>query len=196
MNIQDLLTGAVGNQLVGNLSKQLGIEDSKVSSAVAMAIPSILGQMNKNAQDPQGAESLNKALEDHSNSSVLDNISGLFGGGNNSEGLGILGHVFGGQQEKVAENIGSKAGISTGNTMQILTTLAPLLMGFLGKQKQQKNVGSDGLTSLLSGVLGGGSSSSGLMGMAEKMLDQNGDGKISDDVMNMGSNLLKGFFKK
>ncbi|MBV7439934.1 DUF937 domain-containing protein [Weeksellaceae bacterium TAE3-ERU29] len=197
MNIQNLLTGTIGNQLIGNLSKQLGVEDSKVSSAVSMAVPFILGQMNKNAQTPQGAESLDKALNKHSNSSILDNISGLLGGVNSSEGLGILGHVFGGKQEQVAENIGNKSALSSGNVMQILTVLAPILMNFLGKQKQQKNVGTDGLSGLLSGVLGGdGNSSSGFMGMAEKMLDKNGDGNISDDVMNMGSDLLKGLFKK
>ncbi|MRJ09878.1 DUF937 domain-containing protein [Ornithobacterium rhinotracheale] len=196
MDIQNLITSALNNQVIGQMSKSLGVDDSKVSSVISMAVPAILGQMNKNAQTPQGAESLNNALKDHSGS-ILDNLGGLLGGGttNNAEGESILNHIFGGKQEQLAQNLGAQAGLSSGNTMQILSSIAPLIMGFLGKEKQQGNLNASNLTGVL-GNLFSSATQGGDKNMVEKLLDQNGDGSITDDLMNMGSNLLKGFFKK
>ncbi|MGV4437972.1 DUF937 domain-containing protein [Ornithobacterium rhinotracheale] len=195
MDIQNLITSALNNQVIGQMSKSLGVDDSKVSSVISMAVPAILGQMNKNAQTPQGAESLNHALNDHSGS-ILDNLSGLLGGAaNNAEGESILNHIFGGKQEQLAQNLGTQAGLSSGNVMQILSTIAPLIMGFLGKEKQQGNLNSNNISDLLGSLLSG-ATKGGNQNVFEKLLDQNGDGNITDDLMNMGSNLLKGFFNK
>lgn len=195
MNIQNLITSALNNQAIGQMSKSLGVDESKVSSVISMAVPAILGQMNKNAQTPQGAESLNNALNNHSGS-VLENLGQLLGGAtNNAEGESILNHIFGGKQEQLAQNLGSQTGLSSGNVMQILSTIAPLIMGFLGKEKQQGNLNIGNLTSVL-GNLFSSATQDGDKNMIEKLLDQNGDGSITDDLMNIGSNLLKGFFKK
>lgn len=197
MNLLDLVSGPVGQQVISGLSKQTGENDSKVASAVSMALPFLISQMNKNASTPQGAASLDKALNDHSQSSVLSNVSGLLNSGNMADGLGILGHVFGNKQNQVAENISKQSGLSTGNVLQILATLAPLVMNFLGQEKKQQNVGQDNLTGLLGGLLGGmKQSNQSEMSMIERMLDQDGDGSIVDDAMNLGSKLLGGFFKK
>lgn len=196
MNLLDLVSGPVGQQVISGLSKQTGTSDSKVSSAVSMALPLLLSQMNKNASTPQGAESLNNALNDHQGS-VLDNISGLLSSGNMADGLGILGHVFGDKQNRVAQNIGKQSGLSTGNVLQILATLAPIVMGFLGKEKQTNNIDQSGITGMLGGLLGGmQQSNQSEMSMIEKMLDQNGDGSIMDEAMDIGGKLLGGFFKK
>lgn len=197
MDLLDLVSGPVGQQVISGLSKQTGESDSKIASAVSMALPFLISQMNKNASTPQGAASLDKALNDHSQSSVLNNISGLLNSGNMADGLGILGHVFGNKQNTVAQNISKQSGLSTGNVLQILATLAPLVMNFLGQEKKQQNVGQDNLTGLLGGLLGSmQQSNQSEMSMIERMLDQDGDGSIVDDAMNLGSKLLGGFFKK
>lgn len=196
MNLQDLVQGAVGQQLVSGLSQQLGVENKNVSSAVSMALPFILSQMNKNAQSPQGAESLSGALNAHSGS-ALDNVAGLLSSANMSDGLGILGHVFGNKQNQVAQNIGKQSGISTGQVMQILATLAPVVMGFLGQKKQQNQLDTNGVSGLLGSILGGvQQSNQSEMSMIERMLDQDGDGSYVDEVMDIGGKLLGGFFGK
>lgn len=195
MNIQDLLQGPIGNQLISGLSQQIGVEDNKVSSVVSMALPFLLSQMNKNAQTSSGAESLSNALNSHSGS-ALDNISGILNSANMADGLGILGHVFGNKQNQVAQNIGTQSGISTGNVMQILATLAPIVMGFLGNQKQQNGLDAGGVTNLLGSILGGvQQTNQSEMSFIEKVLDQDGDGTITDEVMDIGAKLLGGFFK-
>ncbi|MDO5656650.1 MAG: DUF937 domain-containing protein [Flavobacteriaceae bacterium] len=195
MNLSDLVQGPLGQQLIGGLSQQLGVNDSRVSSAVSLALPFLLSQMNKNAQSSNGRESLNRALNDHG--SELDNIMSLLNSPNMADGLGILGHVFGNKQTQVAQNIGNQSGLSTGKVMQILATLAPIVMGFLSKQKQQSNLDSNGVSGLLGSILGGMQQTNrSEMSLIERMLDQDGDGSYMDDALDLGSKLLGGFFKK
>ncbi len=196
MNLLDLVSGPVGQQLIGGLSKQTGASDSRVSSVVSLALPFLLSQMNKNASTPEGAANLDQALNEHPGS-VLNNIDGLLNSGNMADGLGILGHVFGDKQNQVAKNIGKQSGLSTGKVLQILATLAPIVMGFLGKEKQTNNIDQSGISGLLGGLLGGMQQTNGTeLSMIEKMLDSNGDGSIMDEAMDLGSKLLGGFFKK
>lgn len=194
MNLTDLVQGQVGNQLIQGLSSQLGVKDQNVSSAISMALPFLLSQMNKNASSQQGAESLSNALNSHTGG-ALDNVSGILNSANMAEGLGILGHVFGGKQTQVAQNIGKSTGLSSGNVMQILATLAPIIMSFLGKEKQKNNLDTNGVSGLLGTLLGGmQQSNQSEMSMIERLLDQDGDGSIADDVLDIGGKLLGGFF--
>lgn len=196
MNLTDLVQGPVGQQLIQGLSSQLGVKDQNVSSAISMALPFLLSQMNKNASSQQGAESLSNALNDHTGG-ALDNVNGILNSANMADGLGILGHVFGSKQTQVAQNIGKSTGLSSGNVMQILATLAPVIMSFLGKEKQQNNLDTNGVSGLLGTLLGGmQQSNQSEMSMIEKLLDQDGDGSIADDVLDLGGKLLGGFFGK
>ena len=104
---------------------------------------------------------------------------------------GILGHILGGSQGQVAQEVSQKSGLGMGQVAQILMMLAPIVMGYLGQQKRQQNVGADGLGGLLGGLLGGGqaaaapSSGNPMMDMASSMLDRDGDGSSMDDIASM-----------
>jgi len=69
--------------------------------------------------------------------------------------------------------------------------LAPIVMSYLGKQKQEQNVGADGLGGLLGGLLGGNqqaapqSSGNAMIDMASNMLDSDHDGSAMDDIASM-----------
>jgi hypothetical protein len=152
------------------------------------------------------------ALNSKHDGSILDNLGGLFGGGVNEEvkqdGLGILGHVLGGSQDNAVRALSQKSGLDTNSVMQILQVAAPILLGYLGKQKQQKNVNSDsGIGDLLGGLMGGGNAQPKQQSMIESLLDGNNDGSVIDDIAGMvlggGSQkkgglggLLGGFFGK
>src|SRR5688500_3551918 len=103
-SLQDLLGQAQGTQAVEQMSQQVGAEPDAVNNAIQLALPAILSGLANNAATPQGAESLNNALEQDNHSSVLDNLGGLgsliFGGQQpapprEADGGGILGHIFG-----------------------------------------------------------------------------------------------------
>ncbi len=202
-SLQDLLGEQQGNMAVDEISRNVGADNSMVSTAIQAALPAILNGLANNASTPAGAESLNTALdEDHSDGSVLGNLGGLgsliFGGDQQTapppqaNAGGILGHILGNSQGAVAEEVSQKSGLNIGTVAQILMFLAPIVMSYLGQRKQQENVGADGLGGLLGGILGGAaqpaqqqSSGNAMIDMASSMLDSDRDGSALDDIASM-----------
>lgn len=202
-SLQDLLGEQQGNMAVDEISRNVGADNSMVSTAIQAALPAILNGLANNASTPAGAESLNTALdEDHSDGSVLGNLGGLgsliFGGDQQAapppqaNAGGILGHILGNSQGAVAEEVSQKSGLNIGTVAQILMFLAPIVMSYLGQRKQQENVGADGLGGLLGGILGGAaqpaqqqSSGNAMIDMASSMLDSDRDGSALDDIASM-----------
>lgn len=196
MDFTNLIQGAMGQQIVASAAKQLGINESQAQIAVAAAVPFLLSALNKNAQGG-GAEGISNALNQH-DGSILDNLSGFLGqGGNQQDGLGILGHVLGNKQQNVESAISQQSGLNTAQVTQILALVAPIVMGYLGKQKQSAGLDSNGIAGLLGGLVGGSTTQTNQSGVNlggfEKLLDQDGDGQLGiGDAMS----LLGGFFKK
>ena len=202
-SLQDLLGQEQGTQAVEQISQNVGADSSLVNSAIQLALPAHINGLANNASTPEGAESLNTALDnDHSGGGVLDNIGGLagmiFGGGQaappprQADAGGILGHILGANQGAVAQDVSNQTGLGMGQVAQILMFLAPIVMGYLGKQKQQQGVGADGLGGLLGGLLGGAaqpaqqqSSGNAILDMASNMLDSDRDGSAMDDIASM-----------
>lgn len=187
--ILDLLNSDLGKQIVSGVAGSTGTDSSKTGSVLTMALPVLMKAMERNTATPEGAQSLQNALENKHDGSILDNLGGLFGGGVDDkvkqDGAGILGHILGAKQQGVEQVIGQKAGLDAGSVGNILKVAAPLLMGMLGKQKKEQNVSSSGdLTGLLGGMLGG-SSASNDQSFLEKILDADGDGSVIDDVAGM-----------
>lgn len=212
--IMDLLNSDMGKQIISGVSSQTNQPAGKTSQVLTMALPVLMGAMKRNAASPQGAQGLMGALEGKHDGSILDNLGGLFSGGVDdnvmNDGAGILGHVLGGSQNNVTNAISSKSGVDSGTVAQILKIAAPILLGYLGKQKRQQNVSStSGMESLLGGLMGGGSKQPKQQSMIESLLDGDNDGSVLDDVagmlFNTGGNakksgglggLLGGLFKK
>ena len=205
-SLQDLLGQQQGNEALQEISGQVGAEPSLVNTAIQAALPAILGGLANNASTPQGAESLDNALSNDHDGSILGNLGSLGGlifdqgtpTPRQADAGGILGHILGGNQGQVAEQASQQSGLPLGQVEQILMMLAPIVMGYLGQQKQQQNVGADGLGGLLGGILGnavgGGqaaaapSSGNPMMDMASSMLDSDRDGSALDDIASMAFN--------
>ena len=62
MDLSELLNSSIGQSIVKSVAGKFGLDESQAASAVNTAVPLILGGLNKNAQTPEGAESLNSAL--------------------------------------------------------------------------------------------------------------------------------------
>lgn len=190
MDISELLNSPMGQSIVRNIASRLGVKENQASGAVSMAIPAILAGMNRNAQSEDGAASLHNALESKHDGSLLDNLSGMLQGHPQelqSDGDGILEHVFGNKRNVVEKGIAQKSGISMDKIGPLLAILAPIVMAFLGKEKRQTNTGAGGLGDLLGGLLGGGGqaerSSGGIMDMLGGVLDKDGDGSPLNDLL-------------
>lgn len=184
----DLLSSPTGKQLISGVSSQTGQPENKTAEVLSMAMPLLLGAMKRNVAEPRGAEGLMNALSSKHDGSILEDLSGLFGGGVNNEvlrdGEGILGHVFGKKQPVVQNALSQKSGLDAGSVGEILKIAAPIVMGFLGKQKAQNNIqDSNGLNTLLGSMLGGQPKQN--QSLIMSLIDADNDGSVLDDVADM-----------
>ena len=180
-NLLDLLNSDLGKQIINNISNNTGVGEQKTTEVIGMGLPTLINAMQNNAASADGASGLLGALlGGKHNGSILDNLSGFINGGDFSDGAKILGHVLGNNQSTVENSISQKTGVSSSNITKILMMLAPIVMGYLGKQAQNNNVSnSSDLGGLLGGLLGGNSNSGGSFGGSIlTVLDQNNDGKL------------------
>lgn len=187
--ILDLLGSDLGKQIISGVAGSTKEDPEKTKGVLTMALPVLTKALQRNASTPQGAESLMGALSKKHDGSILDNLGDLFNGGVNddvtADGGKILGHVLGGKQSGVQQLIGQKNNMSSGAVGNILKVAAPILMGMIGKQKQQQQVNnSDGLSGMLGGLLGGNSTQN-EQSFLESVLDADGDGSVIDDVAGM-----------
>ena|SRR5215204_2731289 len=193
-SLEELLGQQQGSQAVDQISQTVGAEPDLVNSAIQMALPTLINGLANNAATPQGAESLNNALDQH-DSGILDNLGGLgslvgaiLGGGQPASPQlnagGILGHILGGNQGQVTQQISNQSGLGMGQVAQILMILAPIVMGYLSRQKQENNLDAGGLSQVL-GQQQQQIQQSPQGGFLQNMLDRDGDGSITDDIASM-----------
>jgi hypothetical protein len=188
----DLLNSNLGKTLVSSASQQLGQNTGKTASALTTALPLILGALKNNASTADGAKGIMSALSGKHDGGILDNVEGALNNKNVlQDGAGILGHVFGGKEQNIAQAVSSKSGIDAGSAMNLLKMAAPVVMGYLGKQAKQQNVtDGNGIGDLLGGMLGNGGSND--QSLVTKLLDADGDGSVIDDIIGMATGGKKG----
>jgi hypothetical protein len=196
-SLEDLLGQQMGSGAVEQISQNLGTNPELVNSAIKMALPVIIGGLAKNAQTPQGAQSLDNALANDHQGGLLSNLTDFLTGGvpspqqasRQTNGAGILEHILGSNQATATQEISNKTGLNMGQVANLLITLAPIVMAFLGKQKQQNNLDAGGISDLLTGQQQQMQSSGNpMMDMASRILDQDGDGSALDDLASMAAN--------
>jgi hypothetical protein len=143
--LDDLSTQLQGNRLT-EMSRQLGADEASTSKAISMALPMLIGGLASEAGTATGAQSLNRALDEDHDGTLLDNVSTLFGPTTGTadvavpralNGAGILGHIFGGKREPVQQGIGRASGLDTQQIGRLMAMLAPLVMAYLGRRKRQ-----------------------------------------------------------
>ncbi len=143
MNLMEILQGQLSNDVIGQISDQIGAQPEQTASAANGIFASILGGLANNTASEGGLSSLAGALDRNHDGSVLDDVMGLVGsvmngqGSGASDGMGILGHVLGGQQETVAQHVSESSGLSMGQVMKLMPVLAPIVMGVIGKMRSQ-----------------------------------------------------------
>lgn len=191
-NMMDALLPLLEGGNVQQVSRQLGIGEAQASTAIKAAVPLLMGAMQRNAASPAGLDSLAGALDRDHDGSILDDIGGfLGGGGSSSAGAGILGHLLGSRQSNVAASLGKSTGLDSQSVLQLLTMLAPLVMGALGRAKRQGPGGSGGLADLLGGATRQmDQQAPDLMSSLGRMLDADGDGSPIDDIAGIAGSLF------
>lgn len=193
MSLLESLMDQLDGEPARQIGDQLGLDQRQATTAIAAALPMLLGGLARNSGTPQGASSLFSALDRDHDGSVLDDLAGYLQQGSGSAGAGILGHVFGSRQSNVTDAVSRVSGIDARSATSLLAMLAPLLMGALGRAQRGGGLDAGGLTDLLarqrSAPPAGGAGGGGLGGLAG-MLDRDRDGDLMDDLSSLGGGLL------
>ena len=190
--LNEMITQQLAGGAVRTISQRLGISETAANTAVQIAVPLILSALARNASQPQGAESLHQAINKDHDGSILDNLMGYLGNPQSANGAGILGHVFGSQQPTLETNLAQATGMDKSSAGGLLETLAPIVMGAVGKEQQEKGLNPSDLSLLLDRQQQQAQTNApDLMGMLGSMLDQNQDGSAMDDLKRMAANFSK-----
>lgn len=182
--------GALGD-LLGGLMKQGGSSGGGLGD--------LIGGMMKQTQgsDGGGLGDLLGGLLGGTQAGTQDNIPPQFR--KTLNGGGILDHVLGEQKTEVAEEVSKSTGLSLSKVLPLMATLAPILMGILGKTKRETGLDAGGLGGALIDMVTKSqqnpSQNAPDLGLAGTLLDRNGDGQIMDDIASIGVKMLGGFFK-
>lgn len=184
---------------IQQIASQLGVEPAQAQSAVATALPLLLGALGRNTQQADGAQALLGALQrDHAGAAGGLDLGGLLGsvlGGSTTrqtDGAGILGHIFSGNAPQAASGLGQATGLDSGKSGQLLQILAPIVLSFLA---QRFVGGGNADAGQLSQALGQehqqARADGGLSGLLGQVLDQDGDGQLGvGDLLKLGGGLF------
>lgn len=189
--ITQLLMQRLSGEGLSQISRHIGANEKTTSSALSSAVPLLVSALANNASKSGGAQSLHQALSKDHDGSIFDNMSSFLENPAASKGEGILGHILGSRQPTVMQGLTQGTGLNIGQVGQLLKIAAPLVMGLLGKQKQEEELDSDSL----SGFLGkqkqqAHESNPGLMGALNNLLDKDNDGSVLDDMVGMAGKLF------
>jgi hypothetical protein len=163
---------------IGDIARRLGVDEATARQAINQALPTLVGGLKANAQDPAGERSIAEALQQHDPKLVEGgvNLSDV----DESDGEKIVGHVFGGNKEQVVQTLGGlpKGG---GKALQekLLPILAPIVLSYLAKQfGKSGGKGAGAIGDILGGILGsaGGGGRGGAGGVGDILGDILGGG--------------------
>ena len=190
MSLINFVNQELSGPRLAQISQQLGVSEEQTREALPAALATLTGAMAQNAAQPQGAQQLSNALSRDHDGSILDSLDSFLGSGNTSPGASILGHILGGRQQSVQGNLGRNTGLDPATISRLLALLAPIVLGYLGRQQRQQGLDPGGLA----GVLGQERQQVEQHPQARQglgaLLDLDGDGQILDDLSNLAGGLF------
>ena len=190
--ITQIITQQLGRGAVSSIAQRLGVSETTANTAVQIAVPLIVAALARNAARPEGAQELHQAINNDHDGSIFDNMMGYLSNPQAANGAGILGHVFGGQQASIQNNLAQATGMDPSSAGGLLETLAPLVMGAVGQTQQQNGLDPSALSSMLNNQQEEAQTNApDVMSMLGSMLDQNKDGSAVDDLQRLAANFFK-----
>lgn len=148
---------------IDDIATTLGVDRSTAQAAVREGGQTILAGLQKETESAEGKAALSRALNKHAGPKNVSSVADI----DTEDGHGILGHVFGGQQDTVAARLGATSSTGGVDFGQLLPMLAPVILNYVANRKSgggkaDADDGGPDLGDLLGGLLGGGSGGKGL----------------------------------
>jgi hypothetical protein len=211
MNLIQEILNAQGGNVVKQLGDQFGMDKSQVEKALTNLIPAIAGGVKQTAKSPSSIDALLRKLQqDQDLKNAIERPEVLAKSSSQSAGNEILGEIFG--SKDVSRTVASQTAKSTGLDLSALKKMLPLIAGLVMSSLNQKGQASSGglgellggltktsstrgglgggIGSVLGNLLGGRAKQSQSSQGIESLLDFDGDGSVSDDVMDLVKKLF------
>lgn len=193
MQITDLISQHLPEDTLIQIAQQAGISSPQQGAmAGKSAIQTILQGMSNNAGQAAGVQSILGALDRDHDGSILNDIFGMVNGQQpatnprTTDGSGILGHILGNRQDQTVQGASQILGIEPQKMMSLLVSLAPVVMGLLGKMRANNQINETNIQNVLGNATQQQTAQMPGLGVFSKLLDQDGDGNITDDLLQMG----------
>lgn len=188
----ETLADQIDDQTLNQISGQLGTDRAQTEQAVSAALPMLLGALERNATTPERAQSLSETLQrEHDGSILAHKQEALTQPSTLEHGMQMLNDILGNKRQNVQTGVSKISGLDRNSTSQLLGLLTPLVLGVLGKRQQEQHLDAEGISSLLNQER---ASTDASLGGLTKLLDRDGDGDVTDDMLTLGSGLLGGLF--
>ena len=181
--IMDLMSQLKEGGALEKLGSQLGVDPATLDKGLAAAMPVLVSALAGKASTAEGAQALHQAVTRDHDGTILDDPSRAVEKADSGEGDRILGHALGDRQQVAQQAIAKTTGLDPDTAGRLMATVAPIVMGALGRLQQQHGLDADGLRERLDQeVAKAHEAAPGLMKVATQILDRNQDGSFLDDV--------------
>lgn len=157
MALLDMLAGELlGTKSVGELSKSADADEGQVRQLVTKALPLFLSGMYQNSSTDEGAQSLEKALDDHA-PNAEKSTSAMLRKADVKDGKKIVKHVLGDNEKEVKKGLSESTGLTQTQVSTMLSQLAPVVLSLVGnfkkEEKSKEKADSPNLISVLGSAL-------------------------------------------
>ncbi|MDC9822864.1 DUF937 domain-containing protein [Devosia sp. ZB163] len=136
--------------MVQKIAASVGGDGQQVQSAIGAAVPALLAGFAGTATHG-GAQKIADAVQQQS--TALDDIGGLLGGGQNSlteSGTRLVGSLLGSNaQSGISLAIAKFSGLGQGAATALMGALAPIVLGMIGKQVGPRGIDAASVSNLL-----------------------------------------------
>ncbi|MEZ4653690.1 MAG: DUF937 domain-containing protein [Candidatus Eisenbacteria bacterium] len=191
MSLIDTLQQQLSGPVLDQIGHSLGTDRAKASTAVAAALPVLLGALGRNAADPRGADALHQAIARDHDGGLLDSLGPFLQAPESGAGAGILKHLLGARQPRVESGLGQAVGLDQNQMGKLLMTLAPIVLAALGKAQRKDGLDASALSSIL-GAERQKVETQGPAGLLGALLDSDGNGDV--DLADIARKGLGGLF--
>jgi hypothetical protein len=135
MALLDMAQQYLGQSEVAQISQQLGVNPAIAQTAIAAALPMIVGGMARHAAQPEGASAIQESASAHED--VPDDVFGTLQAGPPADvGTGgLLGRIFGQHKDTVQQGVQQASGLDPEKAKKLLMMLSPVVLGILARRQ-------------------------------------------------------------
>ena len=126
--LETLLKSMTSSSSLDTMSRRTGGNNDQMAALITAALPILLRALTANASTKSGAESLQQALTEHTETG---SVAEQFETADIDDGARILQHILGSNSSSVMNGLSRQSGLSNDQVGSALGALAPVLLNSL-----------------------------------------------------------------